>query len=186
MNGKKVGILTFFNRLNYGAELQAYALHRKVRDLGYDCEILDVLSPNHPSAKRPELYKQLWSAKKMISTRNRINIKLMKFLNSIVAGLGSKNARTRKDRFEKFKQAYMAVSEQKYASVDDLYRHKMPYDIFITGSDQVWNPQAAITSPEPYFLTFASKDKRKISYAASFGVSSIPDDIKDIYEEMAG
>jgi len=181
MNGKKVGILTFFNRFNYGAELQAYALHKKVRDLGYDCEILDLLSPKHPSAKVPELYKPISVSKKMRSTKSHINKKLSEALTFIGTVLNSKNARIRKKRFGEFKQTYMAVSEHKYCSVDDLYCQKMPYDIFITGSDQVWNPQVLISSPEPYFLTFAPKDKRKISYAPSFGVSSIPDEIKDKY-----
>ncbi|GAG83677.1 unnamed protein product, partial [marine sediment metagenome] len=78
---------------------------------------------------------------------------------------------------------YLTVSEQKYFSVDHLYRYEMPYDIFITGSDQVWNPQSTISSPEPYFLRFASKGKRKISYAASFGLSSIPDALRSKYAE---
>lgn len=178
MIGKKVGILTFFNRLNYGADLQAYALHKKVKDLGYDCEILDVLSPNDPSAKKPELYKPLSSSIKMQSTQSHINKKIARCLTTL---LGSKNDQSRKSRFEAFKRDYLAVSERKFASVDDLYRHEMPYDIFITGSDQVWSPKAPFTSPEPYFLTFASKDKKKISYAPSFGVSSIPDEIRDKY-----
>lgn len=181
MNGKKVGILTFFNRLNYGAELQAYALHKKVKDLGYDCEILDLLSPNHISAKMPELYKPLSVSKKIRTKKSRVNKKLFEALDFIGAVLNSNNVRIRKEQFGKFKQTYMTVSEQKYCSVDDLYHHKTPYDIFITGSDQVWNPQTLISSPEPYFLTFASKDKKKISYAPSFGVSSIPDEVKDKY-----
>lgn len=183
MNNKKVGILTFLNRPNHGAVLQAYALQKKVRDLGYDCDILDLLAFDHPSAAMPELYKALPSAKNARSIRNRINHKMVEILNSIGEVLNSKNVRIKKERFEKFKQAYIAVSGQKYASVDDFYRNKMPYDIFITGSDQVWNPQAWRSSPEPYFLTFASKDTKKISYAPSFGVSDIPDEMKNNYKK---
>jgi len=183
MNGKKVGILTFFNRMNYGAELQAYALHKKVKDLGYDCEIFDVLSPYHPHAKKSQLYKPFSASEKKLRIKGRINTKLQRIIDSVAAVLNLKNARRRKERFENFKQMYLTVSERKYFSVDDLYRYEMPYEIFITGSDQVWNPQASLSSPEPYFLSFASKDKRKISYAASFGVSGIPEDLKSRYSK---
>ena len=180
MNGKKVGILTFFNRMNYGAELQAYALHKKVRDLGYDCELLDVLSPRDASAKKPQVHKPLASSIRIESTKSRINHKISYYLAAV---LGSKNDQNRKRRFEAFKRDYLTVSKQKFASVDDLYCYEMPYDIFITGSDQVWNPQTTLTSPEPYFLTFAAEDKLKISYAASFGVSSFPDEMKSYYKK---
>jgi len=180
MNGKKVATLTFFNRFNYGAELQAYALHKKVKDLGYDCEILDVLSPNDPDARKPEVYKPLAWSTKVASTKSKINVKIVRCLTIL---LGWKNSQNKKKRFEAFKRDYLTVSKQKFASVDDLYRHEMPYDIFITGSDQVWNPRTIMTSPEPYFLTFVPKDKRKISYAASFGVSSFPDEIKSYYKK---
>ena len=47
----------------------------------------------------------------------------------------------------------------------------------MTGSDQVWNPVAS-SSIEPYFLTFAPTEKKKISYASSFGVNFIDERIK--------
>lgn len=50
----KVGILTFINTLNYGAELQAYALRRvlgevlsDVETIGYVCRTVERLSLIH-------------------------------------------------------------------------------------------------------------------------------------------
>ena len=37
----KVGILTFLHNGNYGSSLQAYALQRVIREMGYDCEHLN-------------------------------------------------------------------------------------------------------------------------------------------------
>ncbi|QHQ59956.1 hypothetical protein Ana3638_03470 [Anaerocolumna sedimenticola] len=54
------------------------------------------------------------------------------------------------------------------------------YDLFVAGSDQVWNPNFAGTNDD-VFLTFASKEKR-ISYAASFGVSELPSNLLEKYE----
>jgi hypothetical protein len=59
---------------------------------------------------------------------------------------------------------------------DDLSNR---YDFFVTGSDQVWNPNYRKGSPVD-FLTFAPKEKR-ISYAASFGVSKIPEEYIEDY-----
>ena len=38
---KKVGVLTFLHNGNYGSSLQAYALQKVIRDMGYDCEHID-------------------------------------------------------------------------------------------------------------------------------------------------
>lgn len=43
---KKVGIMTMHKVLNYGSALQAYALQKKVLELGFDCEIIDYIFPN--------------------------------------------------------------------------------------------------------------------------------------------
>ena len=54
----------------------------------------------------------------------------------------------------------------------------LKYDNIICGSDQIWHPTWA---GEPYmFAEFANKNKR-ISYAASFGKSEIPDEKKAEY-----
>jgi polysaccharide pyruvyl transferase WcaK-like protein len=67
-------------------------------------------------------------------------------------------------------------------SMPELYEASMDYDIFVTGSDQVWNPGAQ-SSIEPYFLTFAPDSARKISFAASFGVSEIEPNLRERYKE---
>ena len=45
-------------------------------------------------------------------------------------------------------------------------------DIYMVGSDQVWNPD--ITGPmwDRFFLSFAPQDAKKVSYAASLGTST--------------
>lgn len=39
----KIGIITIDKVNNYGAELQAFALQKKLEKLGYACEIIDYL-----------------------------------------------------------------------------------------------------------------------------------------------
>lgn len=55
---------------------------------------------------------------------------------------------------------------------------KYHFDYYIAGSDQVWNPYFGGKDYE--FLTFATQEKR-LSFAASFGVSEIPDALRERY-----
>lgn len=54
------------------------------------------------------------------------------------------------------------------------------FDFFVAGSDQIWNPYYDFVAGKCDFLTFAS-DNQKISYAASFGISSLPLERKEEY-----
>lgn len=174
----KVATLTFFNRLNFGAELQAYALQRKISSLGYTCEILDVLSPDDPQARQPVRYSARKAAHRMHSSQTKLNNYLYKKMERL---FGYKNERLTRRGFQKFKEQHLVVSQQKFACVDDLYSIDLDYDTFVTGSDQVWNPQTRITSPEPYFLTFAPPASKRFSYAASFGITMLPEDMREDY-----
>ena len=65
--------------------------------------------------------------------------------------------------FDSFNKKYLGIYNGDYSI----------FDLFITGSDQVWK----LTAPglhEIFFLRFAEKDKR-VSYAASVGTNSIPE-----------
>lgn len=179
MSRTRIGIVTFFNRMNYGADLQAYALQKKVDALGYECELIDILSPDDPLAQKPIRFAPLAMVRKS-KLKNRIKSKINLVLGRV---LGERHLRRRHAAFEEFKASHMVVSKVKYASVDDLYSCEMPYDMYIAGSDQVWNPSAKYTSPEPYFLTFAPENKKRIAYAPSFGVSQVPDMFKPLYRQ---
>ena len=58
---------------------------------------------------------------------------------------------------------------------------KTKYDNYITGSDQVWNPNFHRMS-DIDFLKFAPKEKRN-SFSASFGISQIPEELKEYYKQ---
>lgn len=93
------------------------------------------------------------------------NIKLI-----IKSVLSKFNMYKRYSNFSKFSKKYINVKYVKN------YNISKEYDYFVTGSDQVWN----YTFPhfdENMFLSF-SKKEQNISYAASFGVSSIDENKK--------
>ena len=71
-----------------------------------------------------------------------------------------------------FRLKYYHNVTRKYVSSCELIKNPPKSDIYIVGSDQVWNPALTKTfGSEAFFLDFVPKEKKKIAYAASFGMS---------------
>lgn len=51
-----------------------------------------------------------------------------------------------------------------------------PADIYMVGSDQVWNTEILHKETEKYMLSFVPTGKKKVSYAASFGTEKWTDE----------
>lgn len=93
-------------------------------------------------------------------------------------------------------QAFLKTKGQKFKEFDKnihfsdtvITRNDYPsgiesqYDFFVVGSDQVWNPYYDFAAGECDFLTFA-RNNQKISYAASFGVGTLPEERKKEFAE---
>ena len=140
--------------LNYGSALQAYALQQAICDMGFSAELIDYIYPNKEHLK--------------ISLKKRIKLALI----CIFFG----NFRHKKKRkFEEFYHAYFKCSDETYKTSKDFIEYPTNYDIYITGSDQVWAGTLA-----PNYLCFAPSNKTKCSYAASFGKGAITDEQKEI------
>lgn len=148
---KKIGIITIHSDLNYGAALQAYALNEFLRSKGYQAEIINYIKiPNHP---------------RVYPFPINIAYKLMNLPRFL--------------RYRKFLQ--FSVSSKKYKTLEELMNNfHEPYDVLISGSDQVWNPTCGgfINKLNPaYYLAFVSHDKyKKVAYASSVGSYIFKDD----------
>lgn len=159
----KIGIITIHNSTNYGACLQSWALYKFLIDYGYDCEIIDLHRPVHQDYIYSKKYVDYNGA---CVKAQKFNIK--SFIKRYFFRKEIPSYRTERMRkFETFNSQIKLSAA--YRSIDELYSNPPFYDIYITGSDQLWNP----TQPfciEPYFLTFVkSPTAKKISYAASIG-----------------
>ena len=150
-------IITMTCTYNYGATLQAYALQSYIESLGHNCDIIDHMG---------------WNGHRTIRF-NQINMDtLLKFPFKKKLELGYTN-------FEEFYRDKMHMTKR-YSSIAELRESPPSSDVFITGSDQVWNPRDLRGE---FYLDFAPKDAMRVSYAASIGVPSIPDDKKEIISE---
>lgn len=147
----KVGILTFHMADSYGAVLQAHALQHILETLGADCEFVNIRMPRVSAA----------------SSQTYVSPAAAVFARKLQA-----EGKKRADRFTAFRDTYMKMS-QEYMPEDPIDRD---YDLFIAGSDQIWNFRIPGADAR-YFLPFAAPEKR-CSYAASFGSDKIPEKAK--------
>lgn len=178
----KIGVITIENVNNYGAELQATATIKVLQDMGYDAEIINYCYYKNWNFKDTQMSAPFVSMSAKGRLMYRVKYRLVNWFVSEVLPRFFPTIRRRILRFDDFHKINTKMSKR-YLSMPDLYQAKMDYDVYVVGSDQVWNPSAS-SSIEPYFLTFAPKEAKKISYASSFGVSNIPDSLYEKYKEL--
>lgn len=178
---KKIGIITILKCNNFGAELQAFATQKKLQQMGYDSEIIDYLYYKHPDFSFTKQAKTVW--KRSLKTECIEYIKYQ-ILGKILSKLGPIFVKKQRILDKKFKEFHINNTKlsKTYHSIEELYARKMDYDVFIVGSDQVWNPGTG-ANLSPYFLTFSPVEAKKVAYASSFGVANIPDTLKQTYTE---
>lgn len=163
--------------LNYGSALQAYALQKKITDLGYECEIIDYIYPN----VEHQLYANPNGIPEKKQTLKTSLIPLVLYLKNVLKGKIKAN-RYKKHLFETFYSDNYILSDKTYHTRLVLENEPPEYDIYLTGSDQVWNAKY-IGYDTSFMLHFAKNRSPKISYAASFSSKHIPNNYLSIYSK---
>jgi len=157
---KKIGILNFqHSNDNYGAVIQAAALTYILKKQGFEgAEHIDFIPKSKPPPPLPFLKRIIRLFSK--NPFRIIKIKLTK--NNEIIG----NAQT----FEDFRNKHINRTKKNYNNLNELSEIKNTYSAVIVGSDQVWRIAFTNKFSSAYFLSFLSKNTKKISYAASFGL----------------
>ena len=182
----KIGIVTYVKCDNYGAELQAFALQWKLNAMGYDAEVINLEKRNIDMKRNPDVI--------IGAIKQRLKKEGLKAVVSIFRKF--KETKGRMQDEEKFKEknankhklfeAFFTNKikhSAKYYSLDDITTAELDYDIYIAGSDQIWN-YIHTDRLDVYFLMFANRFKaKKISYAASISIYDIPKKWQPIYKK---
>lgn len=167
-----IGLCTPYKIDNYGTKLQAYAVQEKIKSLGYDCEIVnfdrrsdmrfDKLLKRYAN---PAFVKSKFKKmkKEHLSTEFRVNKKI------------------RNDAIHSFDRTHL-VTTPLIKGYGNLQKMCQKYDAVICGSDQIWLP-TTIHNPTTT-LEFAPKKCKRIAFAASFGVHSLPEAKKRDYRRF--
>lgn len=168
-NRKKIGIITIHRIYNYGSVLQAYALQEICRFLGFDVEIIDYMFPNsfHIDASQNRHLNTYQES--IIEKIYRVFFKVLYSYDLLKQHKGITN----------FVNRYLSLSSVSYATPEDLKNHISHYDIYLTGSDQIWNPRYT-KGDESFFFGFLDNVK-KVAYSSSFGISEIPVEYRPQY-----
>lgn len=150
---KKIRILTFHYAHNYGAMLQAYALQKVLFKGSNDVKFVDYRKRSIENS-----YKIFKPIRKNIIKWVRDNINSLKYYN-----LNKKRYKA----FNKFMYDKLNLTER-INNIKQLENH-LEADIYITGSDQVWNINIVKGLSDMYTLNFKLNNIKKIAYAASVG-----------------
>lgn len=136
-----IALLTIWHVQNYGAELQSYATIKILEKLGYHVKMINIRLAD---CSHPNLKGKMSS-----------------FLSSF--GPGYK-------KFNDFWTKYIPTT-LRYKTIAELQRNPPKADMYIVGSDQVWNPDLTGDFAKLFFLDFGTNKIKRISYASSFGKS---------------
>lgn len=161
----KIGIVTmYYKNMNYGGNLQAFALLQICKALGYDAELI-----SFDSRSKIRFYVSTAKRKILMAKNKLLNNNIKEYYRCI-------NMR------EKAVSAFnIALPHSKLYFPKTIWKANSEYDCFIVGSDQVWNPYWL---NDIYSLNFAEKDKYCISYAASLGVTKLSEKQEESFAKI--
>lgn len=167
MNKKlyKVGIITlFFESCNFGGLLQAYASKKALADMNIIGEQI--------AYNKKEKLKDKLKNREIITIVKSVIFKSIKFVKKQTKGeiekkkklkKLEKNLTLRKEKCRLFREEIKYIGPYNIQTIKECL---LECSIFLTGSDQVWNPD---WHKGAYYLDFVPKSVPKIAYAASIG-----------------
>lgn len=145
----KIGIITFHCSYNFGSALQAFALQEAIGRLGHEAVIIDYRSADF------DRYR--------LFTPSRHPGFVVSELRNLPRSV------RRRDSFRRFWRDRLNLTAETYSYRDVARMGELNalLDGFVCGSDQIWNLDCTNGVEPPFFLSFASADKRKVAYAPS-------------------
>lgn len=159
----KVGILTWHYYSNFGSALQAYALQTIIASQGYFVDFINYRNPKFGD----------------FSGITGIKYSIISLLKQLIAKIPLEYTRKYYDGRLLFEKKYLKCGKL-IQDISELSSITSDYYALVCGSDQIWAPNCY--NPV-YFATFANKSIRKVSYAASIGLNSIPKELVPVYKQ---
>lgn len=165
---KKIGILTYHRVFNFGSLLQTYALQNYLEQKNCDVEVIDyypyrlqkkeLLFHVNPKWRRP-----FWKL-------------LVHLIPAVVTRLMGYHM------MDTFLHKYINLTAKQYETPEDLIKDTPYEDIYLNGSDQIWNVETANGEVDRvFFMDFLDDNSTRAAYAGSFGKDAFSDEsLKEI------
>lgn len=161
---KKAGIVTYFNSYSIGACLQAYATKEFFSELGYDVEFVPYTNKHEQASKA--LFRPADGLKACAK--------------SVLKNVVFRGSSCLKKAFNSEPQFYRSPSG---VSSDKNQFANETWDLLVSGSDQIWNPQISGGIDKMHFLGFGDASKR-IALSSSAGSYVFSDSELDRIEPL--
>lgn len=181
---KRVGIIThYYGSKNYGGNLQAYALCKLIQNEEYIVEQISYNMYNQTSNRNRIERLRILKLKELVA---KIFCHFRLSICNKIQRMQDHKIRThfvkRSKALHLFNRNSIPHSERVYNN-DNIIDCINDYDVFITGSDQVWNP---LWVNAVFFLDFVPSNKFKMSYAASISQNDLtPEQIKIFKQSLS-
>ena len=170
----KIGVTTFWETIdNYGQLIQCWALQQYLRNQGYEPYLIrySLKRPKKNKVKRINAFVKKCIANFLYATGL---IKMLQLQNKLQTWT---NIDLHKRHLQDFRERHI-VGSRIYHSLDELKAEPPEGDVYITGSDQVWNYFMDKEHLPVYFLQFGNDQTKRISYAASIGHADFPKELQ--------
>ena len=162
---KKVGIITFFyNNMNYGGLLQAFALPFVIqKHIGIPAEQIR--------------YSQQNTDTDLCTSKSKKSLSIYQLGINFFSALTSNKRSIRKESFLEFMND-IPHSRNIY-SHETIQQCNSNYEIFICGGDQIWNGEMVGEHLDVYTLQFVNQGLKKIAYSPSVAISHMSKQVED-------
>lgn len=169
---KKIGILTYHRVFNFGSLLQTYALQHYLEGKSCNVEVIDY----YPS--------RLQKKELLFHVNPKWRKPFYKMVAHLIPAVISRLLGYK--MMDDFLKNYVKLTDKTYETADDLSKNVPVEDIYMNGSDQIWNVDTAGgTVDEVFFMNFLSDNAVRTAYAGSFGKDDFnEDDIKKIGKRL--
>lgn len=184
---KKLANLTLVIN-NYGTKLQSYALCKAIKSFNLvEPEVINLQDSWHGTNVKISRKKQLIDVLKTYKLKSFKKIidfirwqYQFKVIRKNVASF--KDSNTRKDELFLTFDKNIPYTKKVY-TLDDIRGGQLSkYELFMVGSDQVWNAPR-LGCIDVYMCDFLNKKRSGLSYAASFAINDIPDNLFEDYKK---
>lgn len=153
----KISLITIHVGFNFGSVLQCFATQKKLEELGYEVEVINYI-PDRVTYRR--------QFRRMVRSNKEFFIGLARIPNYWINN----------QIYGNFLKNYIHLTQRKYYSLDDLKKKTPKADIYMTGSDQVWNSIHNEGFDTAYYFSFLPDNTVKVAYSSSFGRDSLPNE----------
>lgn len=170
----RICLITFHFAHNNGALLQCYGLYKYLVSQGHHVEVIDYQPPYHEQlfVKNPNPFVLARRAY-MEQKGKKLVVRLYRYARRFAGVLlhynneDNMHKQLQMEAWEQFSKRSF-VFTRRYRSIKELRKDPPKADVYISGSDQLWNPFLTDFDLDPaYFLDFGPANVKRITYAIS-------------------